>query len=118
MSQEEAEAKKRSGDLPEGYETELLEPFLESAALEVTRAIQFFFTSTPYTRVDQIFLAGGCAVIPGLVDIVASRTRVSTLVVSPFKGMQLGSSIREKQLRADAPAYLVACGLAMRRFDR
>jgi type IV pilus assembly protein PilM len=118
MSQEEAETKKRSGELPEGYETELLEPFLESAALEVTRAIQFFFTSTPYTRIDQIFLAGGCAIIPGLVDIVANRTQVATSVVSPFKGMQLGSSVREKQLRMEAPAYLVACGLAMRRFDR
>lgn len=117
MTPEQAENSKRSGELPEGYERELLEPFLESAAVEVTRAIQFFYTSTPYTRVDQIYLAGGCASIPGLVDIVASRTKVSTAVVSPFQGMQLGTSIREKQLRAEAPAYLVACGLAMRRFD-
>lgn len=118
ISQEEAEAKKKTGDLPEGYERELLDPFLESAAQEVTRAIQFFFTSTPYSRIDQIFLAGGCAIIPGLVDIVASRTQISTSVVSPFKGMQLGSGVREKQLRIEAPAYLVACGLAMRRFER
>ncbi|OGB22532.1 MAG: pilus assembly protein PilM [Burkholderiales bacterium RIFCSPLOWO2_02_FULL_57_36] len=117
VSQDEAEAKKKSGDLPDGYERELLEPFLESAALEITRAIQFFFTSTPYTRIDQIFLAGGCAIIPGLVEIIASRTQISTSIVSPFKGMQLGSTIREKQLRMDAPAYLIACGLAMRRFD-
>ena len=117
LSQDEAEAKKKSGDLPDGYERELLEPFLESAAMEVTRAVQFFFTSTPYTRIDQIFLAGGCAAITGLVDVVADRTKISTSVVSPFKGMQLASSIREKQLRTEAPAYLVACGLAMRRFD-
>lgn len=117
LSHDEAEAKKKSGDLPEGYEHELLEPFLESAAMEVTRAVQFFFTSTPYTRIDQIFLAGGCAAIPGLVDVVADRTKISASVVSPFKGMQLASSIREKQLRTEAPAYLVACGLAMRRFD-
>jgi type IV pilus assembly protein PilM len=117
LSQEEAEAKKRSGDLPEGYERDLLEPFLENAAMEITRAVQFFFTSTPYTRIDQIFLAGGCAAIAGLAEIVAERTKVSTSVVSPFKGMQLGSSIREKQLRGEAPALLVACGLAMRRFD-
>jgi type IV pilus assembly protein PilM len=116
MSQDEAEAKKKSGDLPDGYQSELVDPFLESAALEVTRAIQFFFTSTPYTRIDQIFLAGGCAIIPGLVEIVASRTKISTSVVSPFKGMQLASGVREKQLRIEAPAYLVACGLAMRRF--
>ena len=37
-------------------------------------------------------------------------------MISPFKGMQLGASVREAQLRADAPAYLVACGLALRRF--
>ena len=117
LSYEEAETKKKAGDLPEGYERELLGPFLESAALEVTRAIQFFFTSTPYTRIDQIFLAGGCAIIPGLVELVADRTKISASVVSPFKGMQLAPNVREKQLRIEAPAYLVACGLAMRRFD-
>lgn len=116
LSFEEAEAKKKQGDLPDSYEMELLEPFLESSALEVTRAIQFFFTSTPFTRVDQIFLAGGCAVIPGLVEIVAERTKLSTSVVSPFKGMDLSSNVSEKLLRTDAPSYLVACGLAMRRF--
>lgn len=118
LSLEEAEIKKKTGDLPDGYESELLEPFLENAALEVTRAIQFFFTSTPYTKIDQIFLAGGCAIVPGLADMVANRTSISTSVVSPFRGMQLASSVREKQLRIDAPAFLVACGLAMRRFDR
>ncbi|BBB64718.1 fimbrial assembly protein [Undibacterium sp. YM2] len=116
LSIEEAEQKKKNGDLPDTYEMELLEPFLESAALEVTRAIQFFFTSTPFTRVDQIYLTGGCAVISGLVDIIAERTKISTAVVSPFKGMELGSGVNEKALRNDAPAYMVACGLALRRF--
>ena len=116
MAFDEAEARKKSGDLPDNYAGELLAPFLESAALEVTRAIQFFYTSTPYTKVDQLYLAGGCAQIPGLLDLVASRTKISSTVISPFKGMQLGPSVRESQLRADAPAYLVACGLALRRF--
>jgi type IV pilus assembly protein PilM len=116
LSFEEAEARKKTGDLPENYHAELLTPFLESAALEVTRAIQFFYTSTPYTKVDQLYLAGGCALIPGLLELVASRTRISSAVISPFKGMQIGASVRESQLRLDAPAYLVACGLALRRF--
>jgi type IV pilus assembly protein PilM len=116
LSFDEAEARKKIADLPDNYQAELLTPFLESAALEVTRAIQFFYTSTPYTRVDQLFLAGGCALIPGLLELVASRTRVASAVISPFKGMQIASSVRESQLRLDAPAYLVACGLALRRF--
>jgi type IV pilus assembly protein PilM len=116
LSFEEAEARKKAGDLPDNYAGEILAPFLENAALEVTRAIQFFFTSTPYTRIDQIYLAGGCALVPGLLDIIASRTRISSSVISPFKGMQLGPTVREQQLRNEAPAYLVACGLALRRF--
>ena len=116
LSYEEAEIKKKTNDLPDGYQAEILQPFLENAALEITRAMQFFFTSTPYNRVDQLLLAGGCAIIPGMADTIASRTKLSTSVVSPFAGMQLGAGVREKQLRAEAPAYLVACGLAMRRF--
>jgi type IV pilus assembly protein PilM len=54
--------------------------------------------------------------MPGLLDIIASRTRIASAVVSPFKGMQLGQGVREQQLRQEAPAYLVACGLALRRF--
>ena len=75
LSFEEAESKKKSGELPDGYDRELLEPFMENAAQEVTRAIQFFFTSTPYTHIDQIFLAGGCAIVPGLVILWPSVPR-------------------------------------------
>jgi type IV pilus assembly protein PilM len=115
LSAEEAEAKKRSGDLPDNYERDLLQPFADNIALEVTRALQFFFTSTPYSRVDQILLAGGCAVIPGLVDVVGTRSQAATSILNPFKGMDMSSSIREKQARLDAPSLLVATGLAMRR---
>lgn len=113
---DEAEARKKTGDLPAGYQEDILPPFLDSAALEVTRAIQFFFTSTPYTRVDQLFLAGGCAQLPGLAERIAERSKVATTVLSPFAGMTFGPGVRESLLRTDAPAYLVACGLALRRF--
>lgn len=116
MAFEEAETRKKAGDLPENYRADVLAPFLESAALEITRAIQFFYTSTPYTRIDGLYLAGGCALLPGILDIVASRTRLPVNLAAPFEGMQLGSGVREHQLRQDAPAYLVACGLALRRF--
>ena len=115
LSVEEAEAKKRTNDLPENYERDLLQPFADNIALEVTRALQFFFTSTPYSRVDQILLAGGCAVIPGLVDVVSTRSQASTLILNPFKGMDLNPGVREKQARLDSPSLVVATGLAMRR---
>ena len=118
MTLEEAESAKRaSSTLPENYETDLLRPFMDSLALEVSRALQFFFTSTQFNQVDHIVLAGGCAVIPGLAETVAGRTQVDTMVANPFANMSLGSKVRPKSLAADAPALLVACGLALRRFD-
>ena len=116
LAYEEAEARKKAGDLPENFRADLLTPFMENAALEVTRAIQFFYTSTPYTRIDQIWLAGGNALLPGLVDLVGGRTRIPTAPVAPFEGMLLAPGVREQQLRQEGPAYLVACGLALRRF--
>ena len=116
MSFEEAESRKKAGDLPDNFGTDLLGPYLDSAALEITRAIQFFYTSTPYTRIDQILLAGGTAQLPGLPEIIAGRTRIATSVVAPFYGMQMGPHVREQQLRTEAPGFLVACGLALRRF--
>jgi type IV pilus assembly protein PilM len=115
---EEAELKKRSGDLPANYENEVLRPFIDAAATEITRALQFFFTSTPYTRVDQIMLSGGSAVLAGLPEALMERAQVPTSVISPFKGMEISAGVRDKQLRLDAPALLTPCGLAMRRFDK
>lgn len=116
LAYEEAETRKKSGDLPENFRADVLTPFLESAALEVTRAIQFFFTSTPYTRIDQIWLAGGGAQLPGLVELIGGRTRIPTAQVTPFDGMLLAPGLRDAQLRAEGPSYLVACGLGLRRF--
>ena len=117
MSVEEAEAAKRSGSLPEDYARDLLRPFMDSLALEVSRALQFFFTSTQFNQVDHLVLAGGCAVMPGLAEVVGGRTQVETLVANPFAGMALSSKVRPKNLLADAPSLMVACGLALRRFD-
>lgn len=117
LSPEEAETAKRNGGLPETYEAEVLAPFRETLALEVARALQFFFTSTQFNEVHHILLAGGCAMIPGLEDTVVARTQVNTIIANPFVNMELSSRIRPRQMAQDAPALLIACGLGLRRFD-
>lgn len=117
MSFEEAEVAKRNNSLPDKFETELLRPYVENMALEVSRSLQFFFTSTAFSQVDLIVLAGGCAVILGADEVVASRTQISTIIANPFANMAISSRIMGKNLLADAPLLMVACGLALRRFD-
>jgi type IV pilus assembly protein PilM len=116
FSPEEAESKKRSGELPEDYDASVLRPFVENMAQEIGRALQFFFTSTPHNRVDYVMLAGGSSSLPGLTEAVTAQTSFACQVLNPFDGMNLASGIRENKLRREAPSYLSACGLAMRRF--
>lgn len=117
MSQDEAESAKRNNSLPENYASEILAPFMENLGQEVSRAMQFFFSATPYTQVDHIVLSGGCAVIPGVSEAVFGHTQVDCMVANPFVQMEVGSKVKAKNLLADAPALMVACGLALRRFD-
>lgn len=117
MTSEEAENAKRKGTLPESYDVEVLRPYSETLAMEIGRALQLFTTSTQYRKVDQVLLAGGGAMIPGIDEVVGQRIGMPTLVVNPFANMAVGSKIKPQALAADAPSLFVACGLAMRRFD-
>ncbi len=118
LSREKAEAGKRGdGVLPASYAHDLLQPFVDNVAAEVTRALQFFYTSSQYSQVDYVVLSGGGAMLPGLDAAVAAATEVNTLLADPFAGMSVSSRIHPEILRRDAPALMTACGLALRRFD-
>jgi type IV pilus assembly protein PilM len=117
LSDEEAESAKRNQGLPENYDNDVLQPFMETLALEITRALQFFFTSTSHSQVDQIVLSGGCAVLPGLDELVAKRAGVATVLANPFANMAASDRIRPRQLAQDAPMLLIATGLALRGFE-
>jgi type IV pilus assembly protein PilM len=116
FSLEEAESKKRSGELPDDYEASVLRPFVESMVQEIGRALQFFFTSTPHNKVDYVMLAGGSAALPGLTAAVTQHTTFACTLVNPFDGMEIGEGVRLKKMTREAPSYLTSCGLALRRF--
>jgi len=116
FSQEEAESKKRSGELPEDYPMVVLQPFIESLVQEVGRALQFFFTSTTHNKVDMVMLAGGSASLTGLTEAVTRQTGFACALVNPFEGMEVASNIRLEKMMREAPSYLTSCGLALRRF--
>jgi type IV pilus assembly protein PilM len=112
----QAERHKLDGTLPSSYLMDLHEPYVDSVAQEIGRALQYFFTSTAHHQVDHVLLAGGAATLAGLAVRVQEVTGIDCMVVNPFDSMHMGSGVSPDLLVRDAPAYLVACGLAMRRF--
>lgn len=118
MSYEEAIKAKRTGNLPDTYQEEVLGHFLADLSQQVDRSLQFFFsTATQYGRVDQIILAGGCSHIPNVETIVQQRLQIPTVVADPFGRMQIASQAKPPMLAKDKGSMLVALGLAYRAFD-
>ena len=117
LSVEEAGLAKKQGGLPDDYETEVLTPFKEAVVQQVTRSLQFFYSSSAYDDVDHIILAGGTSSIDGLADMVAAKLGTPCSIANPFVNMSLSSKVNEANLSNDAPALMIACGLALRSFD-
>lgn len=117
LSYEEAGQAKRQGGLPEGYQTEVLEPFKEAMVQQISRLLQFFYAGSEFNRVDQLVIAGGGASIAGIDRMLEDQLGVPTLVANPLANMTLGPRVQPHALAQDAPSLMIACGLALRSFD-
>jgi type IV pilus assembly protein PilM len=117
LSYEEAALAKRQGGLPDNYSPEVLEPFKDSIAQQISRAQQFFYSSSSITNIDHLVLAGGCASIEGIAELIESKIGLPTIVANPFANMSLASRVPAQILANDAPALMISCGLALRGFD-
>lgn len=117
LSYEEAGLAKKQGGLPDNYGPEVLEPFKESMAQQISRAQQFFFSSSSIAQIDRLILAGGCASIEGISEIIETAVGIPTVIANPFANMSLASRVPAQALNNDAPSLMVSCGLALRSFD-
>lgn len=117
LSPAEAEAAIVSGELPDSYDAEVLQPFREEMIEQVSRSLQFFFSSSQYNDVDMIVLAGGAASTKGLAATMQEGLGTRTVVANPFAKMSIGNKVNKSQLKNDAASLLMACGLAMRGFS-
>ena len=114
---EEAGLAKKQGGLPDDYEPEVLEPFKDAVVQQVARSLQFFFSSSQYNDVDYIVMAGGVSSMEGLDELVQDKLGTPATVANPFADMAISSKVNAVALSSDAPALMIACGLALRSFD-
>lgn len=114
LSSEEALAAQRSGDLPSDFRDEVLQPFQNSLLQQISRSLQFFYSSTSYSHLDCMILAGGIVDGEHLAQSAAARLDLPVVAANPFRQMSLHSTVDREQLNRMAPSLLIATGLALR----
>ena len=114
LSFEEAGLAKKQQGLPEDYEQEVLQPFREALVQQVSRSLQFFLSSSEHASLDCIVLCGDVASISGLGELAQERLLTPVIIANPCADMTVGPRVDAQALVRDAPAMMLACGLAMR----
>ena len=118
LSMEEAGRAKKEGGLPSNYQPEVLDPFIDDMTQQVSRSLQFYLASgSGRSQPEQILICGGCANIPGVADVIASRVGIPAERGDPLGQMKIASKAKALGVTRDATALLLACGLALRSFD-
>ena len=117
MTVEQALEARSQGTLPADYDTEVLAPFKEMLLLQIKRTLQFFYSTSQHGFVDHILLAGGLARQSGLDSLIQEQLGVTTTVANPLCRMSFNKSVNLESINDDAPALMVACGLALRNIE-
>ena len=122
MTFEEAEAEKRRNNLPDNYESELAATLSSRAwRSKSSRACSSSLPPPSFTQVNHIVLAGGCAVLPGADQVVASRTQINTIIANPFADMVVSDRVTHQEpavRRVIADGRVRPCATEVRRMIR
>lgn len=114
---DDAERAKKMGGLPDSYDREVGVPFISALGQQIERSLHFFQSAQPQVKLSRLFLAGGCAALKGVAENFEETEDVRVLTVDPFIGMNISPKANRANLIQDAPALLIATGLALRSFE-
>jgi type IV pilus assembly protein PilM len=120
LSYEEATLAKRNNTLPKDYETDVLDPFREEVAQQISRMVQYYYAgeaASKHGKLSHILIAGGCSSIKNMEKEVSKKVGGRVSVANPFIRMSVSKQVDKDALYQDAPALMVACGLALRNFE-
>jgi len=81
----------------------------------INQSLRFLWRTASDEPLRAIYVTGGGARIPGLVDKLAAKLEVPVEVANPFNRVHLSRSLDVAALEAMAPSLAVAVGLGTRR---
>lgn len=115
---EEAGRAKKEGGLPNNYEQEVLDVFLQDMAQQVNRSLNYYQTAgTGQHNPEMLIICGGCANIADVDAKISEHVGIPSVVGEPLGQMKVTSKAKAQGVDKDATALMIACGLALRSFD-
>ena len=115
VSADEANEILNSAQPPGDFVTAVQEPFVEMLQQEVSRALQFFYSSSSYTNIDSIVLCGACCALDGLAGDLEVKMRAKVSVMDPVANATVQTN--REGIKRVAPGLSIAYGLALRGFS-
>ena len=116
LEREDAERQLLEGTLPNNWTDDILPMFAANLQQNINRALQMYMTTLHAERPKQIYLCGGGAIIPQLVDILNQDLDLNVVTLNPFEDMAINPSLDIERLNSIAPQLAIAAGLASRSF--
>ena len=121
LSFDDAEKLKMGGSLPgisEEQRTAILRSVSDILILEIQKTFDFFRATASGENIRKIYVAGGTARVPGLIDLLKEEFGMPVEELYPFRKVAINPSRHdEAHLRELAPRLAIAMGLALRSFD-
>ena len=115
VSLDEANEILNSSQPPGDFVTAVQEPFSEMLQQEISRALQFFYSSSSYSNIDSIVLCGACCSLDGLAGDMEAKMRAKVSVMDPIANATVQTN--REGIKKLASSLSVAYGLALRGFS-
>lgn len=95
-----------------------LEAFYQGLTSELLRSLDYYAASRSDHPVGQLYLSGGCALLPGIADELQRRLGISIALLNPLEKVSFPTSqMGAAQLKQRGTLMAVPLGLALRKFD-
>jgi type IV pilus assembly protein PilM len=121
LSYEDAERLKKGeaiAGVAEENRTNILRSVSDILILEIQKTFDFFRATATGENIQRIYIAGGTARVPGLVDLLREEFALPVEELYPFRKIVINPGRHsEEQVRELAPRLAIAVGLALRSFD-
>lgn len=119
---EDAENLKRGqpiATVSDEQKTSVLRSVSEILALEIQKTFDFFRATAGGEAMGHIYVAGGSARVPGVLDLLKEEFQVAVDELDPFRRITYNpAKFSDDYIRELAPRLAVAVGLGLRSFDQ